>query len=124
MDVVMFFTFWGTPVLRDKKKRMSGKDFMGKMCGTMFPKGTDRVKLSKINMGGMGMAMMKSLMKKEIVASLDQMLGLSEELQVRIFICEMSIDLMGFKGEEMIDYKNLMFCVVAKFLEEAQGSRI
>jgi len=64
MDVFMFFTLWGTPVLRDKKKRMSSKDFMGKMFGTMFPKGTDRVKLSKINMGGMGTAMMKSLMEK------------------------------------------------------------
>jgi len=77
MDVVIFFTFWGTPILRDKKKRMSGKDFMGKMFGTMFQKGTDRVKLSKINMGGMGTAMMKSLMKKKNVAS--HLLGLEFE---------------------------------------------
>jgi len=68
--------------------------------------------------------MMKSLMKKKNVASLDQMLDLAEELGVRIFICEMSMDLMGFKREEMIDYKNLTFCGVAKFLEEAQSSKI
>ena len=124
MDVVMFFTFWGTPILRDKKRRVGGKDFMGKMFGTMLPKGTDGVKLSKMNMGGMGTAMMKSLMKKKNVASLDQMLDLAEELGIRIFICEMSMDLMGFKREEMIDYKNLTFCGVAKFLEEAQSSKI
>ena len=124
MDVVMFFTFWGTPVLRDKKRRVGGKDFMGKMFGAMLPKGTDGVKLSKMNMGGMGTAMMKSLMKKKNVASLDQMLDLAEELGIRIFICEMSMDLMGFKREEMIDYKNLTFCGVAKFLEEAQSSKI
>jgi peroxiredoxin family protein len=124
MDVVMFFTFWGTPVLRDKKRRVGGKDLMGKMFGAMLPKGTDGMKLSKMNMGGMGTAMMKSLMKKKNVASLDQMLDLAEELGVRVFICEMSMDLMGFKREEMIDYKNLTFCGVAKFLEEAQGSKI
>lgn len=124
MDVVMFFTFWGTPVLRDKKKRVGGKDLMGRMFGTMLPKGTGEVRLSKMNMAGMGTAMMKSLMKKKNVASMDQMLELAGELGVRVFVCEMSMDLMGFKREEMIDYPNLSFCGVAKFLEEARNSRI
>jgi len=124
MDVVMFFTFWGTPVLRDKAKSVGGKDMMGKMFGAMLPKGTCEVKLSKMNMGGMGTAMMKSLMKKKNVASLEQMLELAEELGVRIFVCEMSMDLMGFKREEMINYPDLTYCGVAKFLEEAQNSKI
>ncbi len=124
MDVVMFFTFWGTPLLRDKKKKVGGKDFMGRMFGAMLPKGTSEVKLSQMNMGGMGTAMMKSLMKKKNVASLQEMLELAAEMGVRIFICEMSMDLMGFKREEMIEYPNLTFCGVAKFLEEAQSSKI
>jgi peroxiredoxin family protein len=124
MDVVMFFTFWGTPLLRDKKKNAGGKDLMGKMFGTMLPKGTGELKLSKMNIGGMGTAMMKSLMKKKNVASLEQMLDLAKELGVRIFICEMSMDLMGFKREEMVDYPNLTYCGVAKFLEEAKSSKI
>jgi peroxiredoxin family protein len=124
LDVVMFFTFWGTPILRDKEKKVDGKDFMGKMFGTMLPKGTGAAKLSKMNMGGMGTVMMKSLMKKKNVASLEQMLEMAAELGVRIFVCEMSMDLMGFKREEMIDYPNLTFCGVATFLEEAQGSKI
>ena len=124
MDVVMFFTFWGTPVLRDKGKAVGGKDFMGKMFGSMLPKGTGAVKLSKMNMGGMGTTMMKSLMKKKNVASLEQLLELAAELGVRIFICEMSMDLMGFKREEMIEYPNLTYCGVAKFLEEAVGSKV
>ena len=124
MDVVMFFTFWGTPVLRDKGKSVGGKDFMGKMFGSMLPKGTSAVKLSKMNMGGMGTTMMKSLMKKKNVASLEQFLELAAELDVRIFICEMSMDLMGFKRDEMIDYPNLTYCGVAKFLEEAIGSKV
>ncbi len=124
LEVVMFFTFWGTPVLRDKNKKVGGKDAMGKMFGAMLPKGTCEVKLSKMNMAGMGTAMMKSLMKKKNVASLEQMLEMAEELGVKIYICEMSMDLMGFKREEMIDYKGLTFCGVAKFLEEAKDSRI
>ena len=43
MDVVMFFTFWGTPILRDKGKKVGRKDFMGKMFGTMLPKGACRL---------------------------------------------------------------------------------
>ena len=117
MEVVMFFTFWGTPVLRDKNKSVGGKDIMGKMFGTMLPKGTGAVKLSQMNMGGMGTAMMKSLMKKKNVASLEQMLEMAEELGVKIYVCEMSMDLMGFKREEMIDYNGLVFCGVEKFLE-------
>ncbi|MFZ0450926.1 MAG: DsrE/DsrF/DrsH-like family protein [Desulfatiglandaceae bacterium] len=124
MDVVMFFTFWGTPVLRDKGKSAGGKDMMGKMFGTMLPKGVGGVKLSQMNMGGMGTMMMKSLMKKKNVASPEQLIEMAGELGVRIFICEMSMDLMGFKHEEMIDYPNLTYCGVAKFLEEAQNSKV
>ncbi len=124
MDVVMFFTFWGTPVLRDKSKKVGDKDFMGKMFGTMLPKGADGVKLSKMNMGGMGTSMMRSLMKKKNVASLEQLMEVAAEIGVRIFVCEMSMDLMGFKHEEMVDYPGLTYCGVAKFLEEAASSKV
>ena len=124
MDVVMFFTFWGTPVLRDKKKKVGGKDMMGKMFGAMLPKGTGDVKLSSMNMGGMGTAMMKSLMKKKNVASLEEMVSLAEELGVRIYVCEMSMDLMGFSRDEFIDYKDLGFAGVATFLAEAQNAKV
>ena len=124
MEVVMFFTFWGTPLLRDKLKKVGGKDMMGSMFGAMLPKGTGEVKLSKMNMAGMGTAMMKSLMKKKNVASLEQMLEMAGELGVKIFVCEMSMDLMGFKREEMISYPDMTYCGVAKFLEEAMHSKV
>jgi peroxiredoxin family protein len=124
MEVIMFFTFWGTPVLRDKKKQVGGKDFMGKMFGSMLPKGSGAVKLSKMNMGGMGTMMMKSLMQKKNVASLDQMIEMAGELGVQIYVCDMSMNLMGFKPDEMIDYPKLDYCGVAKFLEQAMGSKV
>jgi peroxiredoxin family protein len=77
-----------------------------------------------MNMGGMGTAMMKSLMKKKNVASVEEMLAVAGELGVQIYVCEMSMDLMGFKREEMIEYPNMDFCGVAKFLEEAKSSKI
>jgi len=124
MEAVLFFTFWGTPILRDANKSVGGKDTMGKMFGAMLPKGADALKLSKMNMGGMGTSMMKSLMTKKNVASLPDMLKLAEELEVRIIICEMSMDLMGFKREEMIPYKHLEYGGVAKFIAEAGTSKI
>jgi peroxiredoxin family protein len=108
MDVVMFFTFWGTPMLRASNKSAGGKDMMSKMFGWMLPKGASKLKLSKMNMGGAGTAMMKSLMQKKNIGSLEQM----------------SMNLMGFKREEMIDYPDLTYCGVAKFLEEAMNSKI
>jgi peroxiredoxin family protein len=124
MEANMFFTFWGTPLLRDKRKHVSGKDAMGKMFGTMLPTGTTQAKLSKMNLGGMGTVMMKTLMKKKNVSSLQELLALAEELEVNILICEMSMDLMGFKREEMIDYKYLTYGGVASFLAEAADSKI
>jgi len=124
LEVVMFFTFWATPALRDPSKKAKGKDIFGKMFGFMLPKGARKVTLSKMHMAGMGTAMLKSLMKKKNVASLEEMIRLAIELEVKIYICEMSMDLMGFKPEEMIDYPGRQFVGVAKFLEEAGDSKI
>ncbi len=124
MEAVMFFTFWGTPVLRDPGKRGSGKGFMGKMFDFMLPRGRNAIKLSKMNMAGMGTSMMKGLMKKKNVASLDQMMDMAAELGVKIFVCEMSMNLMGLKREEFIDYPNLDYVGVATFLEQAKESKI
>lgn len=124
MKVKLFFTFWATAALRDKTKKTKGKDFMSKMFGMMLPKGSSKVKLSKMNMGGMGTLMMKNLMKKKNVASLEEMFTTAGELGVEINICEMSMDLMGIKKEELIDYPNMNICGVATFLVDAEESKI
>jgi len=124
MKVSLFFTFWGTAALRDARKSVKGKNLISKMFGFMLPNGARKVKLSKMNMGGMGTAMMKMLMKKKHVASLEEMLTLAGQMGVEICICEMSMSLMGFKREEMIDYPRMSVCGVASFLAEAKTSRV
>jgi len=120
-EVTMFFTFWGTSALRKKMKLK--KNIVSKMFASMLPTGFKQLKLSKMNMGGMGTEMMKHLMKKKKITSLEDMLEIAEEFDVKIFICEMSMDLMGFKPEEMVDYKHLAYCGVAKFLAESDESK-
>ncbi len=61
-EVKMFFTFWATAALRDKKKKAKGKNIISKMFGMMLPKGKNKLKLSQMNMAGMGPLMIKSLM--------------------------------------------------------------
>ncbi len=124
MKVVLFFTFWGTAALRASHKKVGGKTFMGKMFGMMLPRGRNKLVLSKMNMAGMGTAMLKGLMKKKNVASLDQLYEVASQLAVKIYICEMSMDLMGMKKEEMIDYPDLEICGVATMLAHAKESAI
>jgi peroxiredoxin family protein len=124
MKVNLFFTFWATAALRDPKKHLKGKNFMSKMFGMMLPKGAKKLKLSKMNMMGMGKAMMIDLMKKKKVASLEDLFKTAAELGVVINICEMSMNLMGFTKEEMIDYPNMNICGVGTFLADAEESKI
>ena len=124
LEVSLFFTFWGTPLLRAPNKKPGPKDYLGKMFGAMLPKGAAKPKLSKMHMAGMGTAMIKSVMRKKNVASLPELISLAGELGVQITICEMSMDLMGFTREEMIDYPDLKYGGVAAFVAEAAKSKI
>ena len=124
MEVVLFYTFWGTAALRDPKKRVKGKNLIEKMFGMMLPRGRDRTKLSQMHMAGAGTAMIKAIMKKKNVASLGEMFEIAGQLGVKIIICEMSMDLMGFRIEEMIDYPGLSIGGVATFLADAGESSV
>ncbi len=124
MKVMMFFSFWGCTALRKKKAKVKGKDIFGKMFGFMLPKGVDKIKLSSMHMAGMGTGMMKYLMKKKNVDSLPEMIKTAEELGIEIYVCEMSMEIMGMKRGEIIDYKGLQFAGAGKFLKEAAGTEI
>lgn len=123
-EVKLFFSFWSLSALRDKKKKAKGKDFFSKMFGIMLPKGKNKLKLSNLNMAGIGPTMIKYLMKKQGVLSLDEMFRQAGELGIEITVCEMSMNLMGFKKAEMIDYPNLRYAGAATFVSEAGESSV
>jgi peroxiredoxin family protein len=122
--VVMFFTFWGIPALRDFKKHVKKADVMASMFGKMLPKGSTKLKLSQMHLAGLGTQMIKGLMKKKGVMSLEELMKTAANYGVEIVICEMSMDLMGFNLEEFIDYPNISLGGVAKFLQEAGESKV
>jgi peroxiredoxin family protein len=121
--VTMFFTFWAIPALRDPAKVPPKKDLFGTMFGWMLPKGSPALKLSQMHMAGAGTGMMKMLMKKKNVLSLEQLMKTAADAGVQIYICEMSMNLMGFTKEEMIDYPNLKLAGVGTFLAESGTSK-
>ncbi len=122
MKVVLFYTFWGTAALRDYKKKAKNKNLIEKMFGIMLPRGNRRLILSKMHMMGAGTAMIKALMKKKKVAGLDEMYEMAAAMGVQIYVCEMSMDLMGMKMEEMIDYPGMKSAGVATMLADAKES--
>ncbi|MBN1983960.1 MAG: DsrE/DsrF/DrsH-like family protein [Chitinivibrionales bacterium] len=123
-EVTMFFTFWATAALRAQKKKAQGKDWISSMFGIMLPKGFSKLKLSQMHMAGVGTEMIRWLMKKKKVASIEEMLAIAAESGVKIYICEMSMNLLGMKREEMVDYPSLSYVGVAKFIAEASNSRV
>ena len=120
--VKIFFSFWALSALRDKNKKVQGKDFISTMFGMMLPRGKNKLKLSNMQMVGMGPMMIKMLMKKKNVLSLDEMFQQAAELGIEITVCEMSMDLMGFKKEEFIDYPGLRYAGAATFVADAGES--
>ena len=123
MRVSMFFTFWATAALR-KDSAVVKKTLLERMFGWMLPKGIKKLPLSQMNLAGGGPAMIRYVMKKNGVASVEEMIEISAEFGVEINVCTMSMDLLGMKPEELLDYPGRSFCGVAKFLETAAPGKI
>lgn len=102
-DVTMFFTFWGLNILRKPKKQNVAKTFIEKMFGAMMPRGTKKLGLSRMNMGGMGARMIRGIMKQKGIDSLEDLIQNAIDHGVRIIACQMSMDIMGIHKEELID---------------------
>ncbi|EQK39112.1 coA-disulfide reductase [[Clostridium] bifermentans ATCC 19299] len=119
-EVTMFFTFWGLNVLKRKEKVKVQKDTMEKMFDMMLPSNTNKLPLSKMNMGGMGPKMINEIMKKHNVDDIDTLINNAINMGVKLVACSMSMDLMGIKKEELIDGVDLGG--VAAYLGAAEDS--
>lgn len=102
-NVTMFFTFWGLNILRRPEKVPVIKTFLEKMFGAMMPRGTKKLGLSRMNMGGAGAKMIRWIMKEKGISSLEELIESARTHGVRIVACQMSMDIMGIHKEELID---------------------
>lgn len=118
--VTLFFTFWGLNILRKPEKVSIKKDFFSKMFGMMMPRGSKKLKLSKMNMLGLGPKMIRYIMNKKNVSSLEDLIQQALKNGVRIVACNMSSDIMGITKEELIDGVELGG--VASFIGAAEQS--
>ena len=101
--VSIFFTFWGLNILRKQEKVSVKKDFMSRMFAAMMPRGSKKLGLSKMNMGGMGAKMIRSVMNNKHISSLEDLIRTAQQNGVELIACAMSMDVMGIAKEELID---------------------
>jgi len=120
--VTMFFTFWGLNVIKDANRPKVKKDMMGSMFDKMMPGHAGKLRLSNMNMGGMGRRMMKLRMKDKNVDALETMIQQAKDSGINMIACQMSMDIMGVHKDELIDGVNIGG--VANYLEEAEQANL
>ena len=120
--VTIFFTFWGLNVIKKLHKPETEKDIFGKMFGMMLPSSSKKLKLSKMSMGGIGGKMMRYIMNKKGIDSLESLRQQALENGVEFIACQMSMDVMGVKQEELLD--EVTIGGVATYMERADNANI
>ena len=120
--VTVFFTFWGLNTIKKVAKPSVKKDAFGKMFGWMMPSDSSKLGLSKMNMGGIGAKMMRHVMKRRGVDSLESLRQQAIDNGVEFIACQMSMDVMGVKKEELLD--NVTVGGVATYMDRAETSNL
>lgn len=102
-DTTIFFTFWGLFPLVKEPAPVTGQEWMQKMLAVMNRGGAHHLKLSKLNFAGMGPAMMRHLASEKHVASPEELLEICVDMGVKLMPCQMTMDMMGLKPEDLVD---------------------
>lgn len=116
--VTMFYTFWGLNILRKPEKVAIHKPIIQRAFSAMMPRGTKKLGLSKMNFMGAGSKMIRKIMKDNNVDSLESLMQQALNAGVKMIACNMSMDLMGIREEELID--GIELGGVATYLGEAE----
>jgi len=122
LETSMFFTFWGLSALKKKQAAAGQKNLMEKMFAVMTPASSESLGTSKMNFFGMGAVMLRKMMRDKEIASLEELMGIARELDVKMIACTMSMDAMGVAREELID--GLTYGGVATYMADAVRSRV
>ena len=122
LETSMFFTFWGLSVLKKKGALGGSKNVLEKMFGMMTPASSESLPTSKMNYFGMGAVMLRKMMKDKQIATLEELIGIAREMDVKMIACTMSMDAMGVSKEELVD--GLTYGGVATYMADAVRSRV
>jgi len=122
LQTSMFFTFWGLSALKKKGAAGAPKNIMEKMFAVMTPSSSESLGTSKMNYFGMGAVMLRKMMKDKQIATLEELMALARELDVKLIACTMSMDAMGVSQAELQD--GLSYGGVATYMADAVRSRV
>ena len=120
--VSIFFTFWGLNAIKKTHKPSVAKDIWGRMFSWMLPSDSTKLSLSKMNMMGIGAKMMRFLMAKKGVDSLESLRQQAIDNGVEFIACQMSMDVMGVNRDELLD--NVTIGGVASYMERAEKANV
>ena len=121
MDVTIFFTFWGLNVLKKSRYTVTkSQNILQKMFNFMS---TATLPITKLNMFGLGPWMMRKLMKKSKMASLEDLMRMAKGLNVKYIACTTSCGVLGLSKEHLIG-DVAEFAGAATYLAEAKDSKI
>lgn len=120
--VSIFFTFWGLNAIKKTHKPSVAKDIWGRMFSWMLPSDSTKLSLSKMNMMGIGAKMMRFLMAKKGVDSLESLRQQAIDNGVEFIACQMSMDVMGVSRDELLD--NVTIGGVASYMERAEKANV
>lgn len=119
-EVSMFVTFWGLDAIKKPAFNTTGRNFLEKMVLMMRPKGPLKLGTSKMNFGGIGPRLFRYMMGKKNVEPLTSLIEMSVEMGIKIIACQMSMDVMGVKQEDLLD--GIQFGGVATMLNDSYAS--
>ena len=103
MEASVFFTFWGLFAIVKPGVRITGSNWMQKMMSAMNPGSAQKTKLSRYHFAGAGPTMFKKLADDHQVAKPEELIATAQDLGVRLIPCQMTMDLLGLKHEDLLD---------------------
>ena len=122
LETSMFFTFWGLSVLKKKGAAGGPKNLMERMFAMMTPSSSEGLGTSKMNYFGVGAVMLRKMMKDKGIATLEELIAVARDMDVKMIACTMSMDAMGVRQDELVD--GLTYGGVATYMADAVRSRV
>lgn len=122
LETSIFFTFWGLSVLKKKGAARPKRGLKEKMFAMLTPASSEGLGVSKMNFFGAGAKMLRSMMKDKDISTLEELVELAKDMEVKMIACTMSMDAMGIEKEELMD--GLEYGGVAAYMADAARSRV